>query len=76
MAQAVETVATIPGITREQADILVHHGLKSLEDLLQAEVSDLAAIEQIGEQAQAVMDAAKAEADRRKISLGGDVPAV
>src|SRR5437667_3074489 len=42
VAQAVDAVATIPGITRDQADILVHHGLKSLEDLLQAEVSDLA----------------------------------
>src|SRR6478609_9059 len=41
VAQAVDAVATIPGITREQADVLVHNGLKSLEDLLQAEVSDL-----------------------------------
>src|SRR2546426_784005 len=35
VAQAVDAVASIPGIAREQADILVHHGLKSLEDLLQ-----------------------------------------
>ena len=76
VAEAVELLATIPGISREQADALVHHGLTRLEDLLQADVSDLSAIEQIGEQAQAVMDAAKAEADRHKINLGGDVPAV
>src|SRR6185295_6260155 len=41
VAQAVASVAAIPGITREQADVLVHQGLKSLEDLLQAEVADL-----------------------------------
>ena len=37
VAEAVETLAAIPGITREQADVLVHHGLTRLEDLLQAE---------------------------------------
>ena len=41
VAEAVETLAAIPGITREQADVLVHHGLTRLEDLLQAEASDI-----------------------------------
>src|SRR5881396_3057693 len=42
MAQAVKAVASIPGITQEQADVLVHRGFLGLEDLLQAEASDLA----------------------------------
>lgn len=70
VAQAVEAVASIPGISREQADILVHHGLKSLEDLLQAEVSDLAEIPELAEQASAIMDAVKAEASRRSPKIG------
>ena len=44
VAEAVELLAAIPGITREQADVLVHHGLTRLEDLLQADESDLADI--------------------------------
>src|SRR5499426_3804357 len=44
VAEAVESLAAIPGISREQADVLVHHGITRLEDLLQAEVSDLAGI--------------------------------
>ncbi len=70
VAQAVETVAAIPGITREQADILVHHGLKSLEDLLQAEASDLAEIPGIADQAAPSMEAVKAEAARRQLKIG------
>ena len=34
VAEAVQTLAAIPGITREQADVLVHAGLTRLEDLL------------------------------------------
>jgi N utilization substance protein A len=65
VAQAVEAVALIPGISREQADVLVHHGLKSLDDLLQIEASDLADIPELAEQASALIEAAKAEAARR-----------
>ena len=70
VAEAVDSLAAIPGISREQADVLVHHGLTRLEDLLQADVSDLAGIPQIGEQAAAVMDAVKAEAARRTLKVG------
>ena len=70
VAQAVKTLAAIPGITPEQADVLVHQGLTRLEDLLQAEVSDLADIPQIGEQAAGILEAAKAEVARRTIKLG------
>ena len=65
VAQAIKTVAVIPGITEAQADSLVHHGFLSLEDLLQAEPADLAEIPEIGEQAAEVIDAIRSEAARR-----------
>ncbi len=72
VAEAVAQIAAIAGITREQADALVHAGITRLEDLLSTEASDLADIPQIGENAAAVLEAARAEAERRKIKLGGD----
>jgi len=70
VAEAVDSLAAIPGISREQADVLVHHGLTRLEDLLQADLSDLAGIPQIGDQAVAILDAARAERGRRTLKVG------
>jgi transcription termination/antitermination protein NusA len=70
VAEAVEMLAAIPGISKEQADLLVHNGLLRLEDLLQADVSDLAGIAGLGEQAAAIMEAARAEAARRTLKVG------
>lgn len=70
VAEAVDSLAAIEGISREQADILVHHGWTRLEDLLQAEESDLAGIPEIGDQAAAVLNAARAEALRRTLKVG------
>ncbi len=70
VAEAVESLAAIPGISREQADVLVHHGLTRLEDLLQADVSDLAGIAELGDQAGAIMEAARAEAAKRTLQVG------
>jgi N utilization substance protein A len=70
VAEAVESLAAIAGITREQADVLVHHGLTRLEDLLQADESDLAGIPELGDQAPAIMEAARTEAARRTIKVG------
>jgi len=70
VAEAVESLAAIPGITREQADVLVHHGLTRLEDLLQAEASDLSGIPELGENSAAILDAARAEAARRTLKVG------
>ena len=70
VAQAVKAIAAIPGITPEQADVLVHHGFVTLEDLLQAEQTDLAGIPQIAEQAAAVYEAVRAEATRRQVKVG------
>lgn len=74
VAQAIDAMAEIEGISKEHADILVHHGLTSLEDLLQAEAEDLSEIEQIGDQAAAILEAAKAAAARRT-SDGGEAAA-
>jgi N utilization substance protein A len=65
VAQAIKTVAAIPGISEVQADSLVHHGFLSLEGLLQAEPEDLAEIPEIGDQAVVVIDAIRSEAARR-----------
>ena len=73
VAQAVEKLAAIPGLTAEQANALVHAGFLSLEDLLQAELNDLEQIEPLKEQAAAVFEAIKAEAARR--AGGGEAPA-
>ena len=70
-----EALASVPGITQEQASVLVNSGLTSLEALLQAEVADLADIPQIGEQAGAILEAAKAEAGRRTLKVGESSPA-
>jgi transcription termination/antitermination protein NusA len=70
VAEAVESLATIPGISREQADVLVHHGLTRLEDLLQADEADLTGIPQLGDQAGAILEAARAEAARRTLKIG------
>jgi transcription termination/antitermination protein NusA len=70
VAEAVDSLAAIQGITREQADVLVHHGLTRLEDLLQADVSDLAGIPQLGDQAAAILESARAEAARRTLNVG------
>ena len=72
VAQAINSVAAIPGITQEQADVLVHHGFLSLEDLLQAEESDLAEIPQVADQAAAIIEAVRNEATRRD-QTGGEV---
>lgn len=68
VAQAVDAIAVIPGVTREQADILVHRGFLTMEDLLQAEYNDLAEIPEIGGQAEAVIEAVRSEAARRQAS--------
>lgn len=70
VAEAVDLLAAIPGISREHADVLVHHGLTRLEDLLQADETDLAGIPEIGEQAPAIMEAVKTEAAKRTLKVG------
>jgi N utilization substance protein A len=70
VAEAVESLASIPGITREQADVLVHHGLTRLEDLVQADESDLSGIAELGDQVTVIMDAVRAEAARRTLKVG------
>jgi len=71
MAQAVQALAAVPGLTQEQANVLVHNGLTTLEALLQVEVSDLAGIPEIGpDNASAILDAARAEQKRKSLTVG------
>ena len=70
VAEAVELLAGIPGVTREQADALVHAGLTRIEDLLSAEAGDISDIPQIGENAAAILEAARTEAGRRSLPVG------
>ena len=70
VAEAVQAIAGIPGISAAQADVLVHHGFTSLEQLLQADVTDLAEIPEIGAEAAALLEAVRAEAQRLTIKLG------
>ena len=76
VAQAVRAVAGIPGVAPPQADILVHKGFLSLEDLLQAEPEDLAGIPEIGDQAVALIEFVRTEAARRNTKTGGEAAAI
>lgn len=70
VAEAVEALAAIPGIDRKQAHTLVHAGWIRLEDLLQANESDLAGLPQIGDQAAVILEAARAASAKRKFKVG------
>lgn len=70
VAQAVLALANVPGVTQEQASVLVHAGFHGLDDLLQAEAADLASIPAIGEQAETILEAARKEAARRNLKAG------
>jgi transcription termination/antitermination protein NusA len=69
-AEAIDALVAIPGITREQAEQLANNGLRSLEELLQADESDLSGIAEIGDQAGAILEAARAEAAKRTLKVG------
>ena len=68
VALAIKETASVPGITEEQAVILVNTGFHAFEDLLQAEVEDLQEIPEIGDQAAAIINAVRTEAVRRNKS--------
>ncbi|MBK9138037.1 MAG: transcription termination/antitermination protein NusA [Verrucomicrobia bacterium] len=72
IANAVEALATVPGISPQMADILVHHGFTNLEDLMEVTEKDLAEIPEIGEQAAAVFAAARSEVERRTAKLAAE----
>jgi N utilization substance protein A len=65
VAQAVQSFAAIPGVTLEQATVLVKSGFHVFEDLVQVEESDLGEIPEIGGNAAVLMAAIRAEAARR-----------
>ena len=65
VARAVDEMAAIPGISRESADKLVHHGFLNLEMLGQAEPSDLDGFEDIKDLAAEILASVKEELARR-----------
>jgi N utilization substance protein A len=46
---AVDSLVTLPGVTRELADKLVHHGFTGIEGIVAAEASDLMEVEGVDE---------------------------
>src|ERR1044071_4304073 len=74
VAAAVAQVAAIPGITPEEANLLVHFGFHTLDELSSAEASDLAEMPGLAERAQAIVDAIRAEVARRA-GAGGNAGA-
>ena len=65
VAGAVDALAAIPGIEKEQADALVHAGLLTLDALISVEAGDLADIPGLADHAQSVLAAAHVEKERR-----------
>jgi len=71
VADAVRDFASVPGITEEQARILVTTGFHSLEDVVQQiGIEDLREMEGIGQDAESILEAIRGEIARR--TAGGD----
>jgi len=71
VADAVRDFASVPGITEEQARILVTTGFHSLEDVVQQiGIEDLKEMEGIGQDAESILEAIRGEIARR--TAGGD----
>jgi N utilization substance protein A len=71
VAQAVKDFAAVPGITEAQARVLVNCGFHGLEDVMQVDVTDIEAIEGIGDAAPKIVEAVQAELARRHESGDG-----
>ncbi|MEE2948285.1 MAG: transcription termination factor NusA [Verrucomicrobiota bacterium] len=65
VAGAVDALAAIPGIEKEQADALVHAGLLTIDALIGVEAVDLSDIPGLADHAESVQAAARAEKERR-----------
>jgi N utilization substance protein A len=72
---AVHELASIPGISEAHARVLVNMGFHSINDLLEAEVGDLAPVPEIGEEAAPlIVEAVKGEIVRRQAGGAGASP--
>lgn len=65
VAQAAAAIAAIPGISMEEATVLVHRGFHTIDELMSAEASDLADMPELAGRAEAIVEAVRAEAARR-----------
>ena len=75
VAEAVNALASIPGIEKPQADAIVHAGLLTLDALSGVEADDLKEIPSLEDSAETVLAAAKAEIERRAGGGQADEPA-
>jgi len=71
---AVQELSVIPGVTPELALALVNAGIHSLEDLVSGAVGDLQELNEVGERAGDLLEAARAELARRKAAPNGTPP--
>lgn len=65
VAAAVAQVAAIPGISQDEANVLVHCGFHTLDELASAEASDLAEMPGLKDRAEGIVAAVRAELARR-----------
>ena len=66
VAHAEAELAAVPGITPEQAKLLVKSGFHSVAELAEVDAADLAEIPGIGDAAGTILIAAQGEMARRK----------
>lgn len=68
VGHAVQEMASVPGISQEQAKVLVNMGFHGVEDLLDASVDDLSQNPEIGSAASTILEAVRGELVRRQAS--------
>jgi len=71
VGHAVQEMASVPGISQEQAKVLVNMGFHGVEDLLDASVDDLSQNPEIGSAASTILEAVRGELVRRQASGPG-----
>jgi N utilization substance protein A len=71
VAAAVAQVAAIPGISRDEASVLVHCGFHTMDELLSAEANDLEEMPGLAGRGEAIVTAIRAEAEKRGGAVGG-----
>ena len=64
--KAVDSIASVPGISREIADVLVHAGFLSPESILEADLEDLKSIPGITDKAENILIAIKTELSKKQ----------
>jgi N utilization substance protein A len=69
---AVQDFANVPGISEDQARVLVNAGFHEVRDLLEADVTDLQELPEITQDAASILEAARGEITRRQSEQDGN----